>query len=71
MNVTARLTEKVESDKNISGRFLPLKIEGGRAIPVISENKGIVNLAKADGYIILDEETATIEEGCAVFVNLF
>jgi molybdenum cofactor synthesis domain-containing protein len=71
MNVTARLTEKVESDKNISGRFLPLKIEGGRAIPVISENKGIVNLAKADGYIILDEETATIEEGCAVSVNLF
>jgi len=41
------------------------------AFPVVTDNKGLINIAKADGYIILNEETATIEEGAAVSVNLF
>jgi len=69
-NITVNLSEKIEADKNISGRFIPVKIEGNRAVPIVNESKGIINFAKADGYIILEEGTP-LEEGTEVSVNLF
>jgi molybdenum cofactor synthesis domain-containing protein len=71
MCISAKLSESIDTSKNITGRFLAVKIEGERAFPVINDNKGLVDIAKADGYTILNDETATIEEGTAVFVNLF
>jgi molybdopterin biosynthesis enzyme len=71
MNFIAKLSENIDVSSNVTGRFLPVKIEGDRAFPLASDNKGLVNIAKADGYVILDDETASIEEGAAVYVNLF
>ncbi|HAS04834.1 MAG TPA: hypothetical protein DCR71_03625 [Dehalococcoidia bacterium] len=71
MNFTAKLSENIDVSSNVTGRFLPVKIEGDRAFPLASDNKGLVNIAKADGYVILDDGTATIVEGAAVYVNLF
>jgi molybdenum cofactor synthesis domain-containing protein len=71
MSTTVKISENIDASKNITGRFLAVKIEGERAFPVVNDNKGLVNFAKADGYILLNDETATIEEGAAVSVNLF
>ena len=71
MNYTAKIAENIDVSSNTTGRFLPVKIEGDRAFPLTSDNKGLLNIAKADGYVILDDESATIEEGAAVCVNLF
>ena len=71
ISITVKMSGSIDVSKNITGRFLPVKIEGERAFPVVTDNKGLINIAKADGYIILDDETATIEEGAAVSVNLF
>jgi len=71
MSTTVKISENIDASKNITGRFLAVKIEGERAFPVVNDNKGLVNFAKDDGYILLNDETATIEEGAAVSVNLF
>ena len=71
MSITAKMSEKIDVSKNITGRFLAVKIEGERAFPIENDNKGLANIAKADGYILLNDETAVIEEGTAVSVNLF
>ena len=71
MSITAKMSEKIDFSKNITGRFLAVKIEGERAFPIENDNKGLANIAKADGYILLNDETAVIEEGTAVSVNLF
>jgi molybdenum cofactor synthesis domain-containing protein len=71
ISITVKMSGSIDVAKNITGRFLPVKIEGERAFPVVTDNKGLINIAKADGYIILDDETATIEEDAAVSVNLF
>jgi molybdopterin biosynthesis enzyme len=71
MQKTVKISECIDVSMNITGRFLALKIEGERAFPVINDNKGLINIAKADGYIILDDETSTIDEGVEISVNLF
>jgi molybdopterin biosynthesis enzyme len=71
ITVSLKISETVDIAKNATGRFLPVKIEGEKAFPVINDNKGLIDIARADGYIILDEETAALEEGTAISVNLF
>jgi molybdenum cofactor synthesis domain-containing protein len=71
MQKTVKISESIDISKNITGRFLIVKIEGERAFPVINDNKGLINIAKADGYIILDDETSTIDEGTEISVSLF
>ena len=71
ITVNLKMSETIEVAENITGRFLAVKIEGERAFPVINDTKGLIGIARADGYIVLDEETAAIEEGTAVSVNLF
>jgi molybdopterin biosynthesis enzyme len=71
ITVSLKISETVDIAKSATGRFLAVKIEGEKAFPVINDNKGLIDIARADGYIILDEETATLEEGTAVSVNLF
>ncbi len=71
INFILKISETIDVSKNSTGRFLPVKIEGERAFPAINDNKGLIDIARADGYIILNEEIATIEAGAAVSVTLF
>jgi molybdopterin molybdotransferase len=71
ITVSLKISETVDIAKSATGRFLAVKIEGERAFPVVNDNKGLIDIARADGYIILDEETVALEEGTAVSVNLF
>ncbi|MDD4924612.1 MAG: molybdopterin molybdotransferase MoeA [Dehalococcoidales bacterium] len=70
-SLDVKMSEDIDVAKSITGCFLPVKIEGERAFPVVNDNKGLINIAKADGYIILNEEIATIEAGSEVSVTLF
>jgi molybdopterin molybdotransferase len=69
--INAKLGETVETAGVVSGRFLPVRIEGNKAMPVIYGRKGITGIAKADGYVLLNEEATVLEEGMTVAVNLF
>jgi molybdopterin molybdotransferase len=68
--INVRLSEKVEP-ANINGRFLPVKIDGDKAIPVINGRREITSIARADGYILINEEATVLEEGMTVAVVLF
>ncbi|MDD4873742.1 MAG: molybdopterin molybdotransferase MoeA [Dehalococcoidales bacterium] len=68
--INAKLGQRVEADK-VSGRFIPVKIDGTRVTPVNNGGKEITGMARADGYIMLNEETTVIEEGVTVPVILF
>lgn len=72
--VSAKLAERVNAAK---GRrwFLPVHVvkrEGFKiAYPIIASSGAIGTLAKADGYIVVDENIEFLDEGKEVQVNLF
>ncbi|MFA5629231.1 MAG: gephyrin-like molybdotransferase Glp [Dehalococcoidales bacterium] len=67
----AKMGDSVDIADSARGRFLAVKIEGSAAFPVELTNKGLVDIAGADGYIVLDSETATLQKDATVSVNLF
>jgi molybdopterin molybdotransferase len=68
--VTARMERKVYST---IGRyqFLPVKLEGETAVPVMRGSSSITTLANADGFVEIEENVEVIEKGSTVNVRLF
>ena len=52
-------------------QFLPVKVEENKAIPIFKESGAITGTAKADGYIIINENIDILEKGEPVTVTLF
>jgi len=52
-------------------QFLPVKLEGDKAIPVFKESGAITSMANADGYIEIPENVDVVEKGEEVEVVLF
>jgi molybdopterin biosynthesis enzyme len=70
ITVSAILGEKIVSS---TGRkqFLPVRIEGETANPIFKESGAITGTAKADGYIVVDENIDILQQGHSVMVTLF
>jgi len=68
--VSAKLSRKVAST---IGRyeFLPVRIEDGRAVPVMKGSSAITTMSLAHGYIEIDENTEVVNKDQQVEVNLF
>lgn len=68
--VAAKMERKVLST---IGRyqFLPVKLEGAMAVPVMRGSSSITTLANADGFVEIEENVEVIEKGTAVNVRLF
>ncbi len=77
MNVTSidRSVEATLSRKHPSaiGRyeFLPVKLEGGQAMPIGKGSSSITALSEADGFIEIEENVEVLEAGAHVRVHLF
>jgi molybdopterin molybdotransferase len=52
-------------------QFLPVKVEDDKAIPIFKQSGAITGTAKADGYIIINENIDILEKGEPVTVMLF
>jgi molybdenum cofactor synthesis domain-containing protein len=70
ITIDARLGERVTGSIG-RRRFLPVKIEGGSAIPIFKKSGSITATAQADGYIVVAENTGILEKGEPVTVTLF
>ncbi len=71
-----RLTVDAILNERVSGsvgrkQFLPVKVEENRAIPIFKGSGAITATAKADGYIIINENIDILEKGEPVTVTLF
>ena len=68
--VNAILGEKVPGS---TGRkqFLPVRVDEEIAFPLFKESGAITGTAKADGYIVIDENIDIMEKGQPVIVTLF
>jgi molybdopterin molybdotransferase len=51
--------------------FLPVRLEGGDAVPLTKGSSAISALADADGFVEIDENTEVVEKGALVEVRLF
>jgi len=69
-HVTAKMERKVYSTVG-RYQFLPVKIEGGIAVPVMRGSSSITTLANADGFVEIEENVEVIEKGSTVNVRLF
>jgi molybdopterin molybdotransferase len=52
-------------------QFLPVRLEGGKAVPVMRGSSSITTLAAADGFVEIEENVEVVEKGTAVTVRLF
>ncbi len=52
-------------------QFLPVRLESNIAFPLFKESGAITGTAKADGYIVIDENIDVMEKGQSVTVTLF
>lgn len=68
--ISAKMDRKVLST---TGRyqFLPVKIEDGKAIPVMKGSSAITTLATADGFVEIEENVEVMEKDSEVTVRLF
>lgn len=71
-----RLTIDAELGERVHGsvgrkQFLPVRVEGDKAIPIFKESGSITGTATADGYIIVNENIDILEKGEPVTVMLF
>jgi len=68
--VRAKLSRRIVSTL---GRkvFMTVRLCEGQAEPVYKESSAITSMADADGYIVIPENTDTIEKGDEVEVSLF
>ncbi len=70
VTVAASLGERVTGSVG-RRQFLPVRIEGERAMPIFKESGAITGTARADGYIVVAENIDLLEEGEPVTVTLF
>jgi len=70
IEVDAKLGERVTGSVSRK-QFLPVKIEGDIAQPIFKKSRAITGTAKADGYIIIAENTSIMEKDEPVMVTLF
>ena len=68
--INARLGERVHGSVG-RRQFLPVKVDGDTAIPIFKESGAISGTAKADGYIVINENIDILEKGEPVTVTLF
>ena len=70
MEVAATLSERVPGSV---GRlqFLPVRIEGDKAVPIFKESGAITTTAQADGYIEIAQNIDMLEKGAPVTITLF
>lgn len=68
--VSARLGERVAG---VPGRvwFLPVRLDGPRAVPTYKESGATTSLADADGYVTIPADVPFVDAGDAVEVILF
>jgi len=52
-------------------QFLPVRLEGDKAVPLFKESGAITGTALADGYIVVPENIDLLAEGSPVTVTLF
>lgn len=70
ITVSAELGERVSG--SIGRRqFLPVRLSVDIAMPIFKESGAITGTAKADGYIVISENTDILEKGEPVVVTLF
>jgi molybdopterin molybdotransferase len=70
LTIDARLGERVPGSVG-RRQFLPVRIEGDKAIPIFKESGSITGTAAADGYIVVSENIDILEKGEPVTVTLF
>ena len=70
LTVAVRLSERVHGSIGRK-QFLPVTVEADKAIPIFKESGSITGTAKADGYIIINENIDILEKGEPVTVTLF
>jgi len=51
--------------------FLPVKLQGRKAVPIGKGSSSITALSEADGFIEIDENVEVLEAGASVSVRLF
>lgn len=70
VTVKTTLGEKIPGS---TGRkqFLPVRVDEKAAFPIFKESGAITGTAKADGYIVIDENIDIMEKGQPVTVTLF
>ena len=70
LTISARLGERVLGSVG-RRQFLPVMVKAGIASPIFKESGTITGTARADGYIVVAENTDTLEKGEPVTVILF
>ena len=70
ITINAKLSERVHGSVGRK-QFLPVKVEENKAIPIFKESGAITGTAKADGYIVINENIDILEKGEPVTVTLF
>ncbi len=70
ITINAKLSERVPGSVGRK-QFLPVKVEENKAIPIFKESGAITGTAKADGYIVINENIDILEKGEPVTVTLF
>lgn len=68
--VEARLSRRVPGSVGRK-QFLTVKVENGEAVPVFKESGAITSIARADGYIEIEQNVDLLEKGEPVTVTLF
>jgi molybdenum cofactor synthesis domain-containing protein len=70
ITVNARLGERVTGSVG-RRQFLSVRLEADSAIPIFKGSGAITTTARADGYIVVAENTDILEKGTPVTVTLF
>ena len=70
VTVDAELGERIPGSVGRK-QFLPVKLEGSIAIPIFKESGSITGTARANGYIVVNENMDIMEKGNPVTVTLF
>ena len=66
----ARLKHKVFSVKG-RRQFLPVKLEGDLAVPILKGSGAVTSFIDADGFVEIPETVESLDEGEEVEVTLF
>ncbi|WP_297437108.1 gephyrin-like molybdotransferase Glp [Thermococcus sp.] len=69
-NVRKKLTHKVFSVKG-RRQFLPVRIEGAKAVPILKGSGAVTSFIDADGFIEIPENVEILEAGEEVEVTFF
>ena len=70
----ATVEAKLSADAELAeGRttVLPVRLEGGKAVPVFKESSAITSMSNADGYALVPPSGSSLRKGATVTVSLF